>query len=437
MEYILELEKIVKKMADTVKNTNEIDEGADYVGYKDAFQLISANVKTVGIEELPLALSVGRIAAADIIAAVSYPSSDVTLKDGYAVVSADVEKASVRHPVRLIITGSMYAGSRHEGEVGRGNTVKVCSGAPIPKGAEAVVSEELCEEISPTEVLVKADAAKGRNVLVAGGEVRAGETIVRKGEKLLPGYLGLAAAAGINRVSVYRRPKIAIIGVGDEVVAPGSSLHPGQLYASNLVTMEAWLASFGISCLASIVKDNEASIKSGLLKCLPDVDVILTSGGAWGSERDLVIGALDKLGWSEVFHHVRLGPGKGIAFGLWESKPVFCLPGGPASNEMAFLQLALPGVLRMAGDTTHPLQKVSARLKENVKGRHPAWTEFKDAVLSRDIKGNYCVRLYKNRSRLQAIASANSLICIPEGVNSLASGAVIPVQVLAPWLEEA
>ena len=172
------------------------------------------------------------------------------------------------------------------------------------------------------------------------------------------------------------------------------------------------------------------------MKYLPDVDVILTSGGAWGSERDLVIGALDKLGWREIFHHVRLGPGKGIAFGLWEGKPVFCLPGGPASNEMAFLQLALPGLLRMAGDTTPPLQTVSARLMENVKGRHPAWTEFKDAVLSRDAKGNYSVRLYKNRSRLQAIASANSLICIPEGINSLASGAIIPVQVLTPWLEE-
>jgi molybdopterin molybdotransferase len=423
-------------MTDTKRDTNEIDEGTDYVGYREAFQLISSNVKTVGIEELPLALSVNRIAAADIIAAISYPSSDVTLKDGYAVTSADVAKASARHPVRLFITGSMYAGSKYKGEVSRGNTVKVCSGAPIPKGAEAVVSEELCEEVSPTEVLIKADAAKGRNVLVAGGEVRAGETIVRQGERLLPGYLGLAAAGGINHVSVYRRPKIAIIGVGDEVVAPGTNLHPGQLYASNLVTMEAWLASFGMSCSAAIVQDNEVSIKSELLKYLPGVDVILTSGGAWGSERDLVIGALDKLGWQEIFHHVRLGPGKGIAFGLWQDKPVFCLPGGPASNEMAFLQLALPGVLRMAGDTTPPLQTVFARLMENVKGRHPAWTEFKDAILSRDAKGNYSVRLYKNRSRLQAIASANSLICIPDETNSLASGAIIPVQILTPWLEE-
>ncbi len=422
-------------MADIKIQNNEIDEGTDYVGYNEAFQLISSSVKTVGIEELPLALSVGRIAAEDIVAAVSYPSSDVTLKDGYAVISADIEKASARHPVSLKITGSVYAGSKQEGEVRRGCTIKVCSGASIPKGAEAVVSEELCEEISPTEVLVKADAAKGRNVLVAGGEVKAGETIVKKGEKLLPGYLGLAAAAGINRVSVYRRPKVAIIGVGDEVVAPGTDLHPGQLYASNLVTMEAWLASFGISCMVSIAKDDETSIKNKLSKLIAGVDVILTSGGAWGSERDLVIGALDKLDWRETFHHVRLGPGKGIAFGLWKGKPVFCLPGGPASNEMAFLQLALPGLLRMAGDITPPLQTVSAKLMENIKGRHPAWTEFKDAVLSRDTRGNYRVRLYKHRSRLQAIASANSLICIPEGINSLASGAVIPVQVLAPRLE--
>jgi molybdopterin molybdotransferase len=285
-------------------------------------------------------------------------------------------------------------------------------------------------------VSVKADAAPGRNILRAGGEVKAGATIVSKGGRLLPGYLGLAAAAGINRVSVYRRPRVAVVGVGDEVVAPGENLSPGQLYASNLVTMEAWLASFGISCITSVVKDSEGAIKRELQRHLPGVDVILTSGGAWGSERDLVIGSLARLGWRELFHHVRMGPGKGIAFGLWEGKPVFCLPGGPASNEMAFLQLALPGVLRMGGDTRHPLPTVTARLTEDLKSRHRAWTEFKDATLSGDAAGNYRVELYRNRSRLQAIAGANSLICIPEGTESLRSGAVVPVQLLAPRLDD-
>ena len=417
------------------RDINEIDEGTDYVGYREAFDIINSNVRPGKLEKLPLVLSVGRIAAEDIVAEVSYPSVDVTLKDGFAVISADVEKASARHPVRLKVTGSIYAGLKYEGKVERGNAVKVCSGAPIPVGADAVVSGEFCEEATPDAVLIKADAGKGRNVLKAGGEVNAGETIVRKGERLLPGSLGLAAAAGINRVSVYTRPKIAIVGVGDEVVAPGEYLHPGQLYASNLVTMEAWLASFGISCVASVVKDNEEAIKRELLKYLHDFDVILTSGGAWGSERDLVIGSLDRLGWQELFHHVRMGPGKGIAFGLWEGTPVFCLPGGPASNEMAFLQLALPGILRMGGDNSHPLRTVSARLTENIKGRHPAWTEFKDAVLTRDSSGSHSVRLYKNRSRLQAIASADSLICIPEGADSLKSGDIVNVQILAPRVD--
>ena len=181
-----------------------------------------------------------------------------------------------------------------------------------------------------------------------------------------------------------------------------------------------------------MVGDNKEAIRQEMLTHLPNADVILTSGGAWGSERDLVVGTLDELGWHKVFHHVRMGPGKGIAFGLWESKPVFCLPGGPASNEMAFLQFALPGIMRMGGQSGHPLQTVSARLTQNLEGRHRAWTEFKDATLSCDLEGNYIVTPYRNRSRLQAIANANCLVRIPEGVESLHLGEVVPVQILVP-----
>ncbi|MFA5308726.1 MAG: gephyrin-like molybdotransferase Glp [Dehalococcoidales bacterium] len=418
------------------RDNHEIDDGIGYAGYREAFDIIGSNVAPGRVEQLPLTLSVGRIAAADIIAAISYPTVDITLKDGFAVVSKDVDEASDRCPVRLRVTGSVFAGSKHDGAVKSGTAVKVCSGAPIPRGADAVVSGEFCEEVPPDTVLVRADAGKGRNILFAGGEVKEGNTIVRRGERLLPGFLGLAAAAGINKVSAYTRPRIAVVGVGDEVIAPGGNIQAGQLYASNLVTMEAWLTSFGIPCAASVVRDDAAAIKQELSKLLHHYDAILTSGGAWGSEKDLVIGCLDKLGWQELFHHVRMGPGKGIAFGLWEGTPVFCLPGGPASNEMAFLQLALPGILRMAGDNSHPLRTVSAELLEDVPGRHPAWTEFKDAVLTREDPGRYRVRLYKNRSRLQAIASANSLICVPEGTDSLHRGEIVPVQVLAPRLDE-
>jgi molybdopterin molybdotransferase len=414
----------------------EIDEGTDYVGYREAFDIIEANVQPVGDEEVPLEACVGRIAALDVRATVNYPTTDVSLKDGFAVRSMDVADADRHRPVCLKVSGSVFAGVGFEGNVAGGAAVKICSGAPIPDGADAVVSGEFCEEVSPEEVRITADAGPGRNILHTGGEVEAGEVIVRKGDRFLPGYLGLAAAAGLNRLRVFRRPSVAVIGIGDEVVAPGEKLRHGQLYASNLVTMEAWLASFGISCLTAVVRDDEEAIKGELLARKPGVNAVLTSGGAWGSERDLVVGVLNRLGWQELFHHVRMGPGKGIAFGRWDGTPVFCLPGGPASNEMAFLQLALPGLMLMGGETRHPLQTVPARLTEDIKSRHRAWTEFKDAIINFDDSGCYTAAPYKSRSRLQAIACSSGLICVPEGKDLLRRGEVVPVQILVPRLDD-
>jgi molybdopterin molybdotransferase len=413
------------------KDFSEIDEGLDYIGYREAFELIHSNIQSLGAEEISLESALHRIAAEDTAALVNYPPVDVALKDGFAIKAADVEQASAGRPASLTIIGSAFAGSGFDGEMRAGSAVKLCSGAPIPAGAEAVVPVEFCEEKSE-KVHVRIDAGVGRNILRAAEEVKAGDIIIREGTALLPGTMGLAAAAGINVAVVYRRPKAAIIGVGDEVVAPGRSLRSGQIYASNLITLKAWLNSFGVTCATSVSKDNETSIKLELERHLPEADVILTSGGAWGSERDLVIRTLDALGWRKRFHHVRMGPGKGIAFGLWKNRPVFCLPGGPASNEMAFLQLALPGILRMSGDRRQPLQSVSARLVEDLKCRHKAWTEFRDALLIKDSGGAHRVEEYRKRSRLQAITGANSLICIPEGTESLHAGEIISVQLLSP-----
>ncbi len=417
-------------------NAYEIDNGLEYLGYEEALKLVVENVPLLEPEEIPLEMCTGRIAAEDMVAKVRYPSQDVSQKDGYAVVPTDITRASSDSPVRLRVTGSAYAGSSSAGTVGSGEAVKICSGAPIPAGAGSVVSMEFCEELPGGFVLVRAHAQEGRNTLRTGAEVEEAAVIVPKGTRLRPGYLGLAAAGGIHRVRTYRRPVAAVLGIGDEVVAPGEDLGPGQLYASNVVTMKAWLAHFGISWVSCVVADSCQAIQRETARHLEEADVLVTSGGAWGSERDLVVSSLNDLGWRKIFHHVRLGPGKGIAFGTWRGKPVFCLPGGPASNQMAFLQLALPGLLRMCGDTCHPLQTLHARLMEDVEARHPAWTEFKNARLVAEGGEGFSVGLYHRRSRLQAIAGANSLICVPEGVERLNAGQTIAVQVLPPRIDE-
>jgi len=424
------------KYRDTVSGHEllEIDDGIGYIGFHDALNLVYSNICPLGTEVLPLVDCVNRVAAEDLIGRIDNPSSDVSLKDGFAIRSFDIADASFDRPVKLKIIGSAFAGTRFTGKITQLSAVKILSGSPIPEGADAVVSDEFCLE-QPTEVLVRANAERGRNILRAGEEIKAGDLVIAQGKVLLSGYLGLAAAAGLDKIPVYRRPRVAIIAIGDEVVAPGRPLAQGQLYASNLVTMAAWLASLGICYQTSVIKDDGDEIRQEMLKCLSGVDIILTSGGAWGSERDLVVGVLDALGWKKLFHHVRMGPGKGVAFGLLQNKPVFCLPGGPASNEKAFLQFALPGISRLGGNTHHPLPSLTAKLTKNVRGRHRNWTEFKDAYLTRDGSGNYQVTPYHGLNRLQSIARATCLICIPEGKESINEGELTSVQLLTPTLE--
>lgn len=196
-------------------DSHEIDEGTNCIGYREALDIVNANVRPMEKEELLLHLCVNRVAAADLAARVSYPSVDVSLKDGFAVKSIDVAQANRLLPVCLKLTGSAFAGARYDGLVQNGEAVKVFSGAPIPEGADAVVSGEFCKEGSSGEVLVQADAGVGRNLMRAGSEVEAQTTIVGRGERLLPGSLGLAAAAGVSRVNVYRRSRVAIISIGD------------------------------------------------------------------------------------------------------------------------------------------------------------------------------------------------------------------------------
>ncbi len=409
----------------------EIDEGAGYIGFDDALRIVLANTGPAKTAIVSLASCTGCVSANDVFALVNSPTDNVSLKDGFAVKAYDVQNASPRHPVKLKIVGSVFAGSSFKDQLADGQAVQVCSGSMVPAGTDAVVSAEFCRRVN-SEVYIEEGIAKGRNVFYAGDDVRAGTLVLEKGKVILPARLGLIAAAGISHLEVYEKPRVCLIATGDEVVAIGQILKEGQLYASNLVGTEAWLSCFGIPCTTTIAADTINSIENELLKAFPQVDAIITSGGAWRSERDLIVRVLDGLKWRRIFHHVRIGPGKGMAFGVWRNKPVFCLPGGPPSNEMAFLQLALPGILNMSGLTGSALQTVTAELAQDVEGRHRAWTEFKKVKLRCNENGDYMVTPYLETSRLKSMADSSGLICKPEGVDRLYRGQAVDVQLMIP-----
>jgi len=398
-----------------------------FIGFKDALDLTLSNVSIGKTEFLALSRLTGKILAEDVVAKVDCPSVSSSRKDGYAIVSSDISEACSQAPVTLKVVGSLVAGSSLDLKIKRGQAVRITTGAPLPGGADAVLSEEFCRP-EENAIIAHNTAEAGRNIHVRGRDISRGETVAEKGRKLTPARIGLLAAAGLDGALVYKSPKVSVIATGDEVVLPGDPLRNGQLYASNMVTLCSWLTLMGLDYTAQRVSDRKEDLEQAITTILPGVDAILTSGGAWGSERDLILDVAQSLNWQGIYHRVRMGPGKPVGFGLMEKKPFFCLPGGPPSNEMAFLQFAIPALLKMKGDKPFFLPVTSAQLFESVRGKY-GWTDFVHARLEHR-QNQWLVQPARLKSSLQSMARKEALIIIPEDREKIDAGETVDIQLL-------
>ncbi len=397
------------------------------ISFQQASKLTLENIQPLGVELVPLINATGRITAQDLAARVNAPTVNISLKDGYAVHPEDVAQANQDSPAQLKLLGTIAAGSAWSLPIGHTETVRILSGAPVPLETASVVAEEFTQ-CDGEQILVFTHASSGRNILPLGSDVRKGEILVEAGLSLRPTMVGLLAAGGFDQVPVVKQPQVCILATGDEVLAPGEPLLEGKLYASNLVTLAAWCIRFGFGVKTQVVPDDAEAIRAALREHLEAGDALLTSGGAWKGERDLTVRLLDELGWQKYYHRVRIGPGKAVGFGVYQGKPVFCLPGGPPSNHMAFLQLALPGFQRLAGYAQPGLPRQLARLQETVEGQID-WTQFIHGKLDQTEDE---LRFYPmlGASRLQMMAHTDAVLEIPEGIERIEAGKLVWVQVL-------
>jgi len=316
--------------------------------------------ETIDLARDPSA-ALGRILAEDILADRNYPPFNRSIRDGYAVRAADAAKPGAR--LRLI--GESRAGVAFNGNVSEGECVGILTGAPVPHGANAVMMHEFTR--ADGDIIVFDQAARpGQHLVLAGAEARVGEVVVRRGTHLSYAELAMAAEVGRARVEVGRRPRVAILSTGDELVPLDRAPGPFQIRNSNNISLAAQVTlAGGDPILAGHAKDEAAELRARIEQSL-DADILVMSGGVSAGKYDLVEQVLHDLGAEFFFDAVAIRPGKPAVFGWCRGKPVFGLPGNPVSTMVTFELFVVPAIEALSGYAPKPLPLLKAKLSHPI-----------------------------------------------------------------------
>lgn len=400
------------------------------VSVEEARNTILAHTPSLPPEIVPLFEAPGRVLSRDIVSNVDIPAVDNSAMDGYALVASDTAGAAKDRPARLPVRGEIRAGLMEAlPDVAAGRAVRIMTGAPMPHGADSVVQfEDTAEE--GEHVLVFREVQRGENVRRAGEDVRIGAVVLTRGTRIGSAETGLLASLNSTFVPVSRRPEVAILSTGDEIVDLGAELKSGQIRNSNAYTLYSEVIKYGgIPRYLGIAPDTREATVSILGDAL-ESDIVLTTGGVSMGRYDFVTEALDELGVEIMIETIRMKPGKPCVFGRRGKTLFFGLPGNPVSTMVSFLQFVRPALLRMMGARRIDKPLVRATLTEDIK---------KKTGRAHFIRGVFCVndgRLSVSTTGpqgsgiLRSMTEANCLIIIPEDVGAVRAGETVLVQLI-------
>lgn len=394
-----------------------------------AKSIVADAATCLNTESIRLSDALGRIAAEDIVAEedlVPYPRSAM---DGYALRAVDTESASPDAPVALPVTGKVFTGEG-QATLAPGTALGITTGAPVPVAADAIVPWERVSTRDGT-VFLEYPVRSGDCIFPPADDVRRGEVLLKRGDTVEAGRVGLLAFVGRSELPVYRRPKVTLLCTGSELVEVHETPACGQVRNSNAYTLTAMLSQCGAETrYFGIAADSRAQLRSALEAARENSDLLITTGGASVGERDLVKDVLEGLGVEFEFRRVAIRPGKPFAFSRWRGVPVCVLPGNPAAAFVCYQEFIRPLVLQMAGREKVELPVVTAGLVGGAKSKPGSrYFLFANLKISRfgflvEPLENQCSAVVRNP------AIANALIVLPEGPAAYESGDQVTVQVL-------
>ena len=321
----------------------------DFPTYPAARDLLMSRLRPVETENVPLDESLGRVLAADLVAAENIPPFDRSAFDGYAFRAEDLGHASRETPVTLAVTEEIPAGATPTKEVVPGTCAKVLTGAPIPAGSDTVINYEVTD-FTDAAVTFFAPVPKGQNVVRVGEDVEKGAVLARAGDVIDPGTVGTLAAQGVTTPTVYRRVRVAVLSTGSELVDADATPGPGMIRNSNAHTLSAALRRIGMEPVyLGIAPDTEEGIANLIERGLTACDAVVSTGGVSVGDYDLTPAAMDRVGVETLTRGVQLKPGMACAYGVRDGKPVCALSGNPASCVVNFYTVALAALRRLGG----------------------------------------------------------------------------------------
>jgi molybdopterin molybdotransferase len=387
-----------------------------------ALARILDGVTPLDAESVDLLQARGRVLAGDIVAKLTQPPFDSSAMDGYAVRAADIAKV----PAALAVTGESHAGRRFDGTVKAGEAVRIFTGAAVPEGADTVVIQENTERAQDSLTVLEAPKPGG-NIRTAGGDFTAGRTVLAAGRILDAGAITLAAAAGHARLPVRRKPLVAIIATGDELIEPGAGTPgPDQIVSSNPYGLAALIErAGGTAKLLGIAGDTREAL-ADKLAAASGADILVTIGGASVGDRDLVRPVLEARGLELNFWKIAMRPGKPMLFGRLDGMRVLGLPGNPNSCLVTARVFLVPLIQRLLGSAEAPAHPQTAILAADLDANGPR-QHYMLASLEPGAPPRVRALASQDSGRISSLVAANVMIVRPPDAPALAAGSAVEI----------